>query len=176
MKAAQNTLKKAERQDARFLRDGKSRHVLLTVKRWHPEVDLNTDTAYSLEALEIKETADGNSPDTFAGIQADTGDPAKTLARFRAGIKEEHRAAEAPATHEKGDETTQSPGKPTSADLAAESTSFSLKPFEPSPWGAKHYRNKLAAWERGEDIGREEISLGATHRPCCGLQARKSAP
>jgi hypothetical protein len=52
--------------------------------------------------------------------------------------------------------------RPTAEELAAETTSFSLKPFEPSPWGAKHYRNKLAAWERGEDIGREEISIGAT--------------
>ncbi len=72
--------------------DGQRRHVMMTVLRWKSDVD--ADTAYSLEALEVQE----NAPDAIQGVEPSTpgaeiaiaGDTG-TLAHFLSGIKPEHR-------------------------------------------------------------------------------------
>jgi len=73
--------------------DGTRHHVLMTVIRWKGE-DIQSDTAYSVEALEVQEEAAPvtrklQTP-TDAALAAGKGD-AETLARFLAGIKHEHR-------------------------------------------------------------------------------------
>ncbi|MFT3992333.1 MAG: hypothetical protein QM680_13090 [Luteolibacter sp.] len=74
--------------------DGSRKHVLMTVLRWKGDVD--SDTAYSLEAIEVQEKA----PDAIQGVESSTPDAntaiagvADTITQFLAGIKPEHRSS-----------------------------------------------------------------------------------
>ena len=71
--------------------DGNTRHVLLTVKRWNEASGRDEDTAYAVEALEVKSATDGTLQVPFTDNKAITGSADANLARFRAGIKPEHR-------------------------------------------------------------------------------------
>ena len=71
--------------------DGETRHVLLTVKRWNEARDADSDTAYAVEALEVKSATDGTLQASESDDKAITGSAEGKLARFKTGIKPEHR-------------------------------------------------------------------------------------
>ncbi len=74
--------------------DGSTRHVMMTVLRWK-ETPLDSDTAYSLEAIETiesktpSENRDNHSPSD--GVQTAHHGGNEILGRFVAGFKPEHR-------------------------------------------------------------------------------------
>ena len=72
--------------------DGKRRHVLMTVIRWNDE-SIKSDTAYSLEAIEVQEEAANASEGYYTptlAAHAATGDTGN-FAQFKAGVKSDHR-------------------------------------------------------------------------------------
>ena len=71
--------------------DGRRRHVLFTVKRWNESSARDEDTAYALEALEVSSATDGTLQVPMKDNKAVTGSAEENLARFRLGIKPEHR-------------------------------------------------------------------------------------